>query len=1001
MRPGSGGLGSAAIGFALDLRGLQKDANKANGILSNMQKNAEKGGKGGGGGFLSNITAGADKAGFSLSLLSNFSGPVGRIGTAISGVSKAFSSLASSAGGAGATVAGGSAIAGVAAVALIALAAVIGTVIVAYQGLKLAASEAEKSLAAAGDQQALDTSFGVLSKNLGLSEARINGFRGELEKLDYTTAEQTQIMQKLTNALGSNGLSNEALQATKAMRDLSVVAGVSSKEGIDTMTNAVGSLNTEVLKQFGIIGTSTQHFERYGALIGKTADEMSNTEKQHAILNAVIEQGSRSMGAADAARNDFNRLLVRTKDNANQLRAAVGQMFLPLASGILSMINGEVLGLSKSADSNREKFQALGQKIASYVIPILQQFIGWLKTIPWDRVINGFLIAFQYARIFASNMILTAKVFYGAGQIIAGVMGIVGAAIYSVIKPIQVIAVAAAAMWDALRGKTSFGDAFKRIGDSAKAASQGMKNTWASAFKGIGSGFVTIGKAYVDFTKTTVNAINTIRNTDFKKIWEGLPKGLQEGTKEALGEFADTAEGMGEEGLKAARKLAEQLAKENADFARSQEKALRDYQESLAELVAQHRDQIASIKKDIDKETKNYEKATNERTANYEKQLADLAKADKDRKNDINTQLAEELAKGRFADKAKIASLRSRLAYEDSENKKAVAEVEANYQKETDAAKNSYDERIAELQASLDKELEIQGKHSEDFATYRDYQIKDDITKLKEKYALQKAEDERAHQERLADMIRQGKEQADQARANGNAEGLAGMEGLGAGLGAGAPPVLDLANEIGKNTGEETGKGIISKGPSVKDRFVNVMKETAAGAAVGTLFGPVGTAVGATVGAMIGASGGTVGGALRNMWNNAIAIMGNLREYGSAIMRKLGESIRDVLPGPVKGPFRSAWNGAGLPAFAQGGIVGGPAGNDNVLARVSAGEMVLNKAQQQRMFSYLDGKANFRRSGAGSGNITIDTLQVTLPGVQNASDFTRELKLKFATMRTI
>lgn len=48
---------------------------------------------------------------------------------------------------------------------------------------------------------------------------------------------------------------------------------------------------------------------------------------------------------------------------------------------------------------------------------------------------------------------------------------------------------------------------------------------------------------------------------------------------------------------------------------------------------------------------------------------------------------------------------------------------------------------------------------------------------------------------------------------------------------------------------------------------------------------------------------------------------------------------------------------ASLPKFAEGGIVGGLSGGDRNLARVNAGEMILNSAQQRRLFAMLDGKA--------------------------------------------
>lgn len=56
---------------------------------------------------------------------------------------------------------------------------------------------------------------------------------------------------------------------------------------------------------------------------------------------------------------------------------------------------------------------------------------------------------------------------------------------------------------------------------------------------------------------------------------------------------------------------------------------------------------------------------------------------------------------------------------------------------------------------------------------------------------------------------------------------------------------------------------------------------------------------------------------------------------------------------------------ASLPKFADGGIVEGLRGGDRNLARVNAGEMILNNAQQRRLFAMLDGKTS-----PSGGNVT-------------------------------
>lgn len=72
-----------------------------------------------------------------------------------------------------------------------------------------------------------------------------------------------------------------------------------------------------------------------------------------------------------------------------------------------------------------------------------------------------------------------------------------------------------------------------------------------------------------------------------------------------------------------------------------------------------------------------------------------------------------------------------------------------------------------------------------------------------------------------------------------------------------------------------------------------------------------------------------------------------------------------------------------LPKFSTGGVFGGNAHGDMNLARVNGGEMILNKGQQARLFSILDGKA----SGAGRNNEIVFKIDgTTLKGVMRNID---------------
>lgn len=977
----------------IDLKSLDSQAKTASNIIAGVTKEANKAASKGAqsGGFLGQLGKGLGDTGYSLSLFSNFGGILGRIGTAASGTSRTLAGLSNTAGSGIPKFSGlGLAIGG----AVVA----IGAAVLAFKGLQLAIRSAFSALTSAGDAQAAERALTNLTANLGVAEGQVAQFRAELQKMNYEGVEQDEIMNNLAQSLGANGFSKEALAAARAMRDLSVAAGVSSKQGIGIMANAIATLDTTTLKSFGVQQNASQLYETYAAKIDKTATSLSVAEKQHALLNGIIAAGSANMGLADKAAGDYNRMLTRVSSNFEVLKATIGKAFLPIASGVLGLINTEIGNMTGAVQDNAVAFETIGQAISNKVIPMIQGAINWIKSIPWVGVIDGLYRTMAGFSLLSKVVGIPFKILWSATRIAGNTLATIGVAIERTNALFATLGKVAAAAWSALTGQSSIGEFVSNVKSAFAEYGKETGNIIAATYDLWDQSFDEMSSSLIGSIEGIINDVGKLsRGFKVDQWFADLPKGVSEAATEALGEFKDSNGEMSTEALKAAKKMAEQLAKENADFARNQTNALRDFKEQLAELTAQHRDQISSITRDIDKEQSTYEKAYQERTMAYQDQLAKINKEDDDRKKDVETQIAEELAKGRFADQTRLASLRARLQYEDAAHKKAVADAEKNYQDDVTNARESHNERLAELQLQLDKELEIQRKHQADFDEYRDYQIKDDITKLKEQYARRAEEDNRAHQERLADIIKQGTEEGSLRNQQGFAAGAAGGAGIAAGYGSKVGDVKLEGDKLGKSAGDGVKSGTESKKETIKGSLVSTLAGAAAGIAIGSIFGPVGAAIGATIGGAIRSAWPAIRDGLTSMLSTAGNMLGDLGNFGTSVVSSIGKSIANKF-GSAANAFKDGWRTAGLPGFYNGGIVGGLPGKDTNVIAATRGEMILTKGQQQRMFSLLNGRVD-SQSGVSSSGIIIHNMNITLPSVRNGDDFGRELKLQFATLR--
>lgn len=990
----SADMGSVGIGFEVDLKSLRSQLNQSERLVTSLQDRINSVGKRAAtqnnAGFLGSIVSGGKKANQSLSTLAGSGGMLGNITSGLSDLGSAFGGV-----GSAAKLGGGAllAFAGTATGIVVAVAAALSVV----KALQFGFAQLRSAIQLAVGHQAVETSFKVLAQNMGISSEEADNFRKSLERYNIAGASATKIMQNLLNA--QLPLDDSTKSLIDVAQRYAVIAGTDTPTAINTITTAISTLNPELLRQFGIVQTLPQIYDAYANKLGVSADALSTVQQRQAILNNVISSGTRLQGVQNAAQFDSARGMQILKSNIDNFKAALGRVALPTFTGLLQVLIPISRQLGGDTTNLSQKMDILGQRLASVVVPAFQRFISFVKSIPWTQIIDGAYRFMQVLKLQASVWGFITKQSIIASQAMAGVVGAMIMQVSRLIAVFRSAANVAAVAWKVITGQADMDDlssAMQSFGTSVKKAAV---DPIVSLGKALGNSFTNTidnaGDSLIGMAKATQNFVRGFNIEDFFK---GLPAGSHEAWNAALSDAEEGTGNLSAKARKALRKLQEDLAKENTEFARGQAKSAKDFETNLSELVAQHRDQIHSITQDINKETNAYEKANQQRQSDYKAQLDELAKADSERKNDVQKQLSEEVAKGRFADQTKIASLKARLQFEDAENKKAVDEAKKRYEAETTNAKGEHDERLTNLQDTLNKELAIQAKYGDDFTRLRDFQIADDITKLKESHAEQLAEEARSHAERIQDIIKRGAEETAQYAANGagNANAYAGA--LVSGINDNMPAIQNTADLLGQETMNKAAAGMQTKKDAVGFSVKDVLTNAAAGAGIGAIFGPVGAGIGAIIGAGIGATGGSILGSLRNMFNTIIAQGGGLNDFGKKLVGLLGKALSDAL-GTFSGPFKTAWSKVGLPAFATGGIVSGQSGRDNVVARVSAGEMILNKDQQGRLFNMLNGSSTPQLGGTQSG-IKIDTINISLPSVKNSSDFARELQLKFATMRT-
>jgi len=237
------------------------------------------------------------------------------------------------------------------------------------------------------------------------------------------------------------------------------------------------------------------------------------------------------------------------------------------------------------------------------------------------------------------------------------------------------------------------------------------------------------------------------------------------------------------------------IKEENEEYQYSIDRARKHFEESMRDLVVAHREKTESIKRDIEEETESYDEAFEERKRRYEEWLEDENKRHQKKVDDIKKQIAEEtkeydkqtkkirenllrqLAQAHDADETLIAlakrrlqeekeeheerlrDLQEKLQEEIDEHREAIEEKKEDYDRELEKIKSNYQKRLESLQDELQKELNLQKKYAEEFAKFKDAEARDDIQRLKDRFAEEMKELDRQHRKRLQKLREQLEEQ--------------------------------------------------------------------------------------------------------------------------------------------------------------------------------------------------------------------------------------------------
>jgi len=222
-------------------------------------------------------------------------------------------------------------------------------------------SKMNQMLSGGGGSSSLVAAYATLAANVFAATAAFNAFRGAaafeqlaegftfmanqagrtmdlvVERLKEVSGEALSTEQALQGAslAISAGFSTDDLEKlTKVAKGASLALGRNLSDAFDRLTRGAIKLEPEILDELGIMVRLDDATEAYAATIGKTANELTQFQRQTAFINAINEQGIEKYGElADAVDvNPYDKLAASFGDLTKVGLGLLNVVLIPFAN---------------------------------------------------------------------------------------------------------------------------------------------------------------------------------------------------------------------------------------------------------------------------------------------------------------------------------------------------------------------------------------------------------------------------------------------------------------------------------------------------------------------------------------------------------------------------------------------------------------------------------------------------------------------------------------------
>lgn len=179
-----------------------------------------------------------------------------------------------------------------------------------------AVSEAFRVLSEAANFDRLQTQLASFSA--GVSGINVRSLASDMEEASGYALTFKEAINFSTQGTAFNFTSDQLTKLTKLTRKASIALGRDFADSMDRVTKGIAKQEIEVLDEIGVVTKLETAFAKYGAVVGKSAKELTEFERQAALTNEVMLQLEAKYSGIDSQATSWEKLSANVRNATNR-----------------------------------------------------------------------------------------------------------------------------------------------------------------------------------------------------------------------------------------------------------------------------------------------------------------------------------------------------------------------------------------------------------------------------------------------------------------------------------------------------------------------------------------------------------------------------------------------------------------------------------------------------------------------------------------------------------